>query len=63
MRTNAEMLAQIAILGPYFKLKGSITPEAQYKVASDAPIKASLIKRTMGTWNWVTKRIGVLSQY
>lgn len=63
MRTTARMTAMIAVLGPYFKLKGSVTPEASYKVASDAPIKASIIKRYMGTWTWVTKRLGNLAQY
>lgn len=63
MRKSAKIASIIATLGPYFKAKGSITAEAGYKVAGDAPIKASIIKRYLGTWNWVITRIGNLAQY
>jgi hypothetical protein len=63
MRTSAKIASIKAVLGPYFKAKGSISTEAAYKVAADAPIKASVVKRYLGTWNWVIKRIGLLSQY
>lgn len=53
-------MARVAIrnkLVEYFKEKGSILSEAEYAAAEDKPYSVMLVKRSLGTWSNVTRKV------